>query len=88
MSADIITAISPLPVPLFNIQQCAFRFRVSTRSIIIFYPVIISSQFINILWQERWRFMVLTPLPVDFAAGMLLKAYYVQLVSDKQFTYS
>jgi hypothetical protein len=29
--------------------------------------------------------MELTLLPLDFAAGKLLKAYYVQLVGDKQF---
>jgi hypothetical protein len=29
MSADIIVAISLLSVPLFNSQQCTFRFRVS-----------------------------------------------------------
>jgi hypothetical protein len=32
--------------------------------------------------------MELTPLPVDVGAGTLLKEYYVQLVSDKQFAYS
>jgi hypothetical protein len=32
--------------------------------------------------------MELTPISVDFVAGKLLKAYYVQLVGDKQFAYS